>query len=306
MGLNIFKKFTEGLAKTKNDLSNKLNHLVALHKKVDEELFEDLEDVLIGSDIGVSSTMAIMEQLRLSTSQDKLKEPQQIVDKLKEIIKNNITQTTAFDEGQIKTPLVLLIVGVNGVGKTTTIGKLANRYKQMGHDVLVAAGDTFRAAATEQLQIWCERAGVDLISSQEGSDPAAVIFDAIQSAKARKKDVLICDTAGRLHNKKNLMNELNKIFRVVKREYEEAEKQVYLVIDATTGQNGITQAKMFKEVANIDGIVLTKLDGTSKGGIIIPVQDELGIPVRYVGLGEKLDDLQVFDPNEFVSAIFDQ
>jgi fused signal recognition particle receptor len=224
---------------------------------------------------------------------------------LKKHLKEAIMEGESFDDSTLETPMIILIVGVNGVGKTTTIGKLAHRYQSMGKKVLVAAGDTFRAAATEQLQIWCERAGVDIIANKEGSDPAAVIFDSIQAAKARGTDILICDTAGRLHNKKNLMNELNKIFRVVEKEYDEKHKQVYLVLDATTGQNGIIQAKTFKEVAKIDGIILTKLDGTAKGGIIIPVQKELNVPVKYVGLGEKLDDLQLFDPNNFVDAIFE-
>jgi fused signal recognition particle receptor len=305
MAVNIFKKFTEGLSKTKNDLSDKLDNLFKIHSKIDDELLDELEEILITSDMGVESTMEIIDKLRKTVKDEKLKDHQSILSTLKKHLKEAIMEGEPFDDSALETPMIILIVGVNGVGKTTTIGKLAHRYKSMGKKVLVAAGDTFRAAATEQLQIWCERAGVDIIANKEGSDPAAVIFDSIQAAKARGTDILICDTAGRLHNKKNLMNELNKIFRVVEKEYDEKHKQVFLVLDATTGQNGIIQAKTFKEVAKIDGIILTKLDGTAKGGIIIPVQKELNVPVKYVGLGEKLDDLQLFDPNNFVDAIFE-
>lgn len=305
MAVNIFKKFAEGLSKTKNDLSGKLDSLFKIHSKIDDELLDELEEILITSDMGVESTMEIIEKLRKTVKEEKLKDHQSILSTLKKHLKEAIMEGEPFDDRTLETPMIILIVGVNGVGKTTTIGKLAHRYQSMGKKVLVAAGDTFRAAAIDQLQIWCERAGVDIIANKEGSDPAAVIFDSIQAAKARGTDILICDTAGRLHNKKNLMNELNKIFRVAEKEYDEKHKQVYLVLDATTGQNGIIQAKTFKEVAKIDGIILTKLDGTAKGGIIIPVQKELNVPVKYVGLGEKLDDLQLFDPNNFVDAIFE-
>jgi fused signal recognition particle receptor len=305
MSLNIFKKFADGLIKTKNDLSIKLDGLFSMYSKIDDELFDELEDILIGSDIGVDSTMEIVEFLKKTAKSEKLKAPEEIKAKLKAHIKEIIHVDDDFDENEMDTPTIVLIIGVNGVGKTTTIGKLAHRYKNLGKKVLVAAGDTFRAAAVEQLQIWCDRSGVDLVANKEGSDPAAVIYDAIQSAKAKKTDILICDTAGRLHNKKNLMNELNKIFRVVEKEYEKDKIQVYLVIDATTGQNGIIQAKTFKEAADIDGIILTKLDGTAKGGIVIPVQKELKVPVKYVGLGEKIDDLQLFDSDKFVDAIFE-
>lgn len=305
MAANIFKKFTEGLSKTKNDLTDKLDNLFKIHSKIDDDLLDELEEILITSDMGVESTMDIINKLRKTVKEEKLKDHQSILSALKKHLKEAIMEGETFDDSTLQTPMIILIVGVNGVGKTTTIGKLAHRYQSMGKKVLVAAADTFRAAAIDQLQIWCERAGVDIIANKEGSDPAAVIFDSIQAAKARGTDILICDTAGRLHNKKNLMNELNKIFRVVEKEYDEKHKQVYLVLDATTGQNGIIQAKTFKEVAKIDGIILTKLDGTAKGGIIIPVQKELKVPVKYVGLGEKLDDLQLFDPNNFVDAIFE-
>ncbi|HAE42585.1 MAG TPA: signal recognition particle-docking protein FtsY [Clostridiales bacterium] len=305
MAINIFKKFSEGLSKTKTDLSGKLDNLFKLHSKIDDELLDELEEILITSDMGVESTMEIIDKLRKTVKDEKLKDHKSILSALKKHLKEAIMEGETFDDESMETPMIILIVGVNGVGKTTTIGKLAHRYQSMGRKVLVAAGDTFRAAAIDQLQIWCDRAGVEIIANKEGSDPAAVIFDAIQAAKARKTDILICDTAGRLHNKKNLMNELNKIFRVAEKEYDTNHKQVYLVLDATTGQNGIIQAKTFKEVAKIDGIILTKLDGTAKGGIIIPVQKELNVPVKYVGLGEKLDDLQVFDPNNFVEALFE-
>lgn len=305
MAINIFKKFTDGLKKTKDEFASKIDSVFSMYTKIDDDLLEDLEDILIGSDIGIESTMDIIEHLKKCVKTEKLKTPDEIKIKLKEYLKELIHTDNEFNDSNMKIPTVILIIGVNGVGKTTTIGKLANRYKLMGKNVLVAAGDTFRAAAVEQLQVWCDRAGVDLIANKDGSDPAAVIFDSVQAAKSRNADILICDTAGRLHNKINLMNELNKIFRVVDKQYETAFKQVYLVIDATTGQNGIIQAKTFKEAADIDGIILTKLDGTAKGGIIVPVQKELGVPVKYVGLGEQIDDLQPFDSNKFVDAIFE-
>lgn len=305
MAVNIFKKFADGLLKTKNDLSNKFDNVFKLHTKIDNELLDDIEDILISSDIGVESTIDIINYLKEKVKTEKLANPEDIKIKLKNYIRKIINDGSDFDDNNILSPTIILIIGVNGVGKTTTIGKLANRYKSMGKKVLVAAGDTFRAAAVEQLQVWCERAEVDIIANKEGSDPAAVIYDSIQAAKSRGTDILICDTAGRLHNKKNLMNELNKIFKVIDKEYDELHKQVYLVIDATTGQNGILQAKTFKELVRIDGIILTKLDGTAKGGIIIPIQKEIDVPVRYVGLGEKIDDLQLFDSDKFVNAIFE-
>ncbi len=304
--MSLFKKFTQGLSKTKNDLSNKLNQVFRAYQVANEEMLEDLEEILISSDIGVNTTMDLVEALRRKIKEEKIKDPQTVMVLLKQLLKETLSKEVPIDEGTLLMPRIILVVGVNGVGKTTTIGKLAYRYKNMGKKVIVAAGDTFRAAAVEQLQIWCDRAGVDLVSNKEGSDPAAVIFDGIQAAKARKADILICDTAGRLHNKKNLMNELHKIFKVVDKEYDDEHKDVFLVVDATTGQNGIIQAKTFQEVVTIDGIVLTKLDGTAKGGVVIPVQNELKVPVRYVGLGEKIDDMQPFDVDHFVEAIFGQ
>ncbi|MBN2285353.1 MAG: signal recognition particle-docking protein FtsY [Tissierellales bacterium] len=305
MALNVFKKFTEGLQKTKEELSNKLDAVFSSFGKVDASLFDELEDILISSDIGVESTIEIIDYLKKVAKAEKIKDPADIKLKLKEHIKSILNIDEATNDEELPYSSIILIVGVNGVGKTTTIGKLAHLYKSMGEKVIVAAGDTFRAAAVEQLQIWCQKSGVDIIANKEGSDPAAVIFDAVQAAKARNANKLICDTAGRLHNKKNLMNELNKIFRVVEKEYEKNQIKVYLVIDATTGQNGIIQAKAFNEAVHIDGIILTKLDGTAKGGIVIPIQKELKVPIKYVGLGEKIDDLQSFDYEKFVDAIFD-
>lgn len=302
---NIFIKFREGLRKTKNNLNSQIENAFKIYKKIDDDLLEEIEEILITADIGVNTTLQIIDNVKEEVKKNKLTDPNDI----KVIIKNQIKSILSSNEyakKEIPTNKnkIILIIGVNGVGKTTSIGKLSYKYKKAGNKVLVAAGDTFRAAAVEQLSEWCNRADVELVANLEGTDPASVIYDAIQSAKAKKSNILICDTAGRLHNKKNLMNELNKIFRVIEREYPKAEKEVLLVIDSTTGQNGIIQAKMFMETCNIDGIILTKLDGTAKGGIVIPVQLELGIPVKYIGIGEKIDDLQDFDVNIFVDSIF--
>jgi fused signal recognition particle receptor len=297
---SIITKFKEGLKKTRNSFANKIDDLFSRHLKIDDELYEDLEDILISSDIGAEATMEIIDELEEKIKENKIQD----VEEVKPLLKNLLLQVVDFQKKENEEKKkVILIVGVNGVGKTTSIGKLSKIYRDSNKRVLVAAGDTFRAAAIEQLDKWCSRADVDLISNKEGSDPSSVIYDAINAAKARDTDILICDTAGRLHNKKNLMNELNKISRVIDKEYSEAEKLVYLVIDANTGQNGIVQAEYFKEVTNIDGIILTKLDGTSKGGIIIPIQKKLQVPVVYVGLGEGIDDLQEFDPESFIDSI---
>ena len=268
-------------------------------------MFDDLEEILVTADVGINTTMNIIDNLKLRVKEEKIKEPQAVKELLKQEIMEIMNNEDGSNQLNIKpSPAVILVVGVNGVGKTTTIGKLAYNLKKEGNKVLIAAGDTFRAAAIEQLEEWGNRAGVDIIAHREGADPAAVIYDGIQAAKARKTDVLICDTAGRLHNKKNLMNELNKIFRVVEREYPEAKKEVLLVLDATTGQNAISQAKVFKEVTNITGVCLTKLDGTAKGGVVIGLQSELSLPVKLVGVGEGIEDLQEFNPRDFVDAIF--
>ncbi|HCX03003.1 MAG TPA: signal recognition particle-docking protein FtsY [Clostridiales bacterium] len=297
---SIITKFKDGLKKTRNNFANKIDDLFSRHLKIDEELYEELEEILISSDMGIEATLEIIEMLQNQIKENKIQDVSKVKPLLKEILVKEITYKEKPDQEE-KT--VILVVGVNGVGKTTTIGKLSKIFKDEGKKVLVAAGDTFRAAAIEQLEKWCQRAQVELVSNKEGSDPSSVIYDGINAAKARNTDILICDTAGRLHNKKNLMKELNKISRVIDKEYPEANKLVYLVIDANTGQNGIVQAEYFKEVTNIDGIVLTKLDGTSKGGIIVPIQRKLDVPVVYVGLGEGIEDLQKFDEEKFVDSI---
>ncbi|MDY0234444.1 MAG: signal recognition particle-docking protein FtsY [Gudongella sp.] len=301
----FLEKLKSGLSKTRKDMSNKIEDVLKIYKKVDDELFDDLEDILISADIGVSSTMKIIERLKLRIKEERISESTEVKNLLKNEIKIIMQESVKNNDFLLEPhPSVILIVGVNGVGKTTTIGKLAYAFKNNGKKVLIAAGDTFRAAAIEQLTEWSNRAGVDIISHSEGADPAAVIFDGIQAAKARKTDILICDTAGRLHNKANLMNELNKIFRIVDREYSEATKEVLLVLDATTGQNAINQAKVFKEVANITGVILTKLDGTAKGGVAIALQTELNLPIKVIGVGEGIDDIQPFDVDSFIDAIF--
>lgn len=304
--LNFFEKLKKGLTKTRDDFSGKIDGIIKSYKKIDEKLFEDLEEVLVTSDVGINTTMKLIDNLRERIKEDKVIEPEEVKALLKDEIKKIMEISVLENKLNIEpSPAVILVVGVNGVGKTTTIGKLANNFKKQGKKVLIAAGDTFRAAAIEQLEEWSKRSGVDFVAHSEGSDPAAVIYDGIQAAKARKMDILICDTAGRLHNKSNLMEELNKIFRVIEKEYGNASKEILLVLDATTGQNAINQAKVFKEVANITGVALTKLDGTAKGGVIIALHSELNIPVKLVGVGEGIEDLQEFIVEDFVDAIFD-
>ncbi|WFA09787.1 signal recognition particle-docking protein FtsY [Tissierella sp. Yu-01] len=304
--MSLFEKLKNGLTKTRNDMSNKIEDILNSYKKVDEELFEDLEEALVTADVGATTTMEIIDRLKDRIKKEKVNDPLTVKELLKDEIK--ILMKESVSDNTLKLdplPAVILVVGVNGVGKTTTIGKLSHSFKEEGKKVLIAAGDTFRAAAIEQLEEWANRSKAEIIAHTEGADPAAVVFDGIQAAKARKSDILICDTAGRLHNKSNLMNELNKIFRVVDREYPDATKEVLLVLDATTGQNAINQAKVFKEVANLTGVALTKLDGTAKGGVIIALQSELNLPVKLVGVGEGIDDLQPFIVDDFVEAIFD-
>lgn len=296
-------KLKEGLSKTRNNITERVENLLSFTKTIDEELFEELEEILITSDIGVKTTTKIIDMLRKRIKERKINE----ADKVKELLKEIIVEITGNDKKNIlpeKTPAVYMVVGVNGVGKTTSIGKMALHLKNKGYKVMLAAGDTFRAAAIDQLEVWGNRAGVEVIKHQEGSDPAAVIFDAIQSAKAKNIDILICDTAGRLHNKKNLMEELRKINKVVDREYNNSYRQTFLVLDSTTGQNALIQAKEFIEVADVNGLILTKLDGTAKGGVVIAINDELNIPVKMIGVGEGIDDLQEFDPKAFVDAMF--
>ncbi|MFR4986840.1 MAG: signal recognition particle-docking protein FtsY [Lachnospirales bacterium] len=292
-----------GLSKTRDSILNGVEQVLSSFTKIDEELFEELEESLIMSDIGVETSTYIIGKVREIVKAERIKDVAEIKDVIVRVISNILEE----DAGDfiLKSPSVILIIGVNGVGKTTTIGKLASNYKKQGKKVILAAGDTFRAAAIDQLQVWGERSGIDVIKHQEGSDPAAVVFDAIQAGKARGADLLICDTAGRLHNKKNLMEELKKISRIVNRENPDAQIETLLVLDATTGQNALQQAKLFSEVSDITGIVLTKLDGTAKGGVVIAIKNELKIPVRFIGVGEGIDDLRPFDAKEFSKALFE-
>lgn len=299
----FFDKLKDGLSKTRNSISGKVSEVLKLAITIDDELYEELEEILITADIGVETSIHVIEKLKKKVKEDKIKDPAEIIPCLREVIIDILGEDENSSK-PIQLPKVILIIGVNGVGKTTSIGKIASKLKAEKYKVLVAAADTFRAAAIDQLEVWVNRAGVDLVKHQEGSDPAAVVFDAVQAAKARKVDILICDTAGRLHNKKNLMDELSKINRVIKREYIEAHMETLLVLDATTGQNGVQQAKQFMEICPIDGIILTKLDGTAKGGIVISIKKQLNIPVVYIGVGEGVDDLQEFNSRDFVEALF--
>ena len=301
--VNLFERLKQGLTKAKQGITDKIDDVLKSYTKVDEELLEELEEILITADVGVNTTMDIIDKLRDKIKENKITEPSGVKAELKNIIEDILTNENSTLNVE-KSPTIILMVGVNGVGKTTTIGKLANRYKQEGKKILLAAGDTFRAAAIEQLEVWAGRSNVDIIKHQEGADPGAVVFDAIKAAKARKVDLLICDTAGRLHKKANLMNELGKVFKIVDREFPEANKEVLLVVDATTGQNAVVQAKTFKEVADITGIVLTKLDGTAKGGVVLAVKSEVDVPVKLIGVGEKVEDLQDFDAKAFSEALF--
>ncbi len=301
--MGFFDKLKQGLLKTKNAIVDKIDGLFKNFVRVDEDLFEELEELLISADIGVNTTMEILDELRDTVKENRIKDPAEVKDELFSILKRMIGEHEALNLST--KPSVILVIGVNGVGKTTSIGKIANDLKHKGKKVIVAAADTFRAAAAEQLSVWCDRAGVDIIKQVAGADPASVVFDAINAVKSRSADVLIIDTAGRLHNKKNLMDELAKIDRVINRELPGAAKETLLVLDATTGQNAVMQAKEFKEASKITGLVLTKLDGTAKGGIIISIRKELGIPVKFIGVGEKIDDMKPFDSKEFASALFE-
>ncbi len=296
-------KLKSGLSKTKNAIFGQVDNIVRAFVKVDEDLLDELEELLICSDVGVNATEEIIDELRERIKDGRLKEKEQVTEALREILSDMIGEGEPL---KLETrPSVILVIGVNGAGKTTSIGKISNRLIKSGKKVVVAAADTFRAAAIDQLAVWCERSGADIVKQNEGSDPAAVVFDAIAYAKKREADVLIVDTAGRLHNKVNLMNELSKINRVIERELPGASRENLLVLDATTGQNAILQAKEFKNSADITGLVLNKLDGTAKGGIVISIKKELGIPVKFIGVGEKIDDMQEFDSHEFVEALFE-
>lgn len=299
----FFAKLKAGLDKTRKNILGGVDGVLGAFTKIDEDLFEELEEALIMADMGVQTTMDIVENLRKRVKRERTTDPSLIkgmlIDEITAILEEDTEETE-----NLPSPTVMLVIGVNGVGKTTTIGKLAHNFKQEGKSVLLAAADTFRAAAIDQLEIWGERSGIEVIKHEENSDPAAVVYDAVHAARSKKSDLLICDTAGRLHNKKNLMEELRKIARVIEREHPDAHKEVYLVLDATTGQNALQQAKLFQEVADITGIILTKLDGTAKGGIVVAIKSELKIPVRYIGVGEGIDDLQKFHAAEFAGALF--
>ena len=299
----FFSRLVAGLSKTRNNIASVFDDIFSGFSSIDDDFYEELEEVPVMADIGIHTTEKIIEDLKIKVKENHIKDPSECRDYLIRSIKEQMSVSEdAYDFENKKT--VLLVIGVNGVGKTTSVGKLAAQYKKAGKKVLLAAADTFRAGAIEQLVEWSHRAGVDIIAGHEGSDPASVVFDAVQAAKARNADILICDTAGRLHNKKNLMEELKKINRIIDREYPEAYRETFIVLDGTTGQNALVQAKQFKETADITGIVLTKLDGTAKGGIAIAIQSELAVPVKYIGIGEKVDDLQKFDSDSFVDALF--
>lgn len=303
---NLFEKLKSGLSKTKDNLTDKVSEVLNLAVKIDEELYEELEEILITADIGVDTSLDIIERVKNKVKEKKIKDPREVYTCLKEALVEILCEDNNNEEGisPKTTPHIMLIIGVNGAGKTTSIGKISAKLKGDGYKVVMAAADTFRAAAIDQLEVWSNRAGVDIIRHQEGSDPGAVVFDAIQATKARKAEFLICDTAGRLHNKKNLMNELEKINRIIDREYSEANKETLLVLDATTGQNALQQAKQFAEACPIDGIILTKLDGTAKGGVVIAIKHQLNIPVKLIGVGEGIEDLQEFNAESFVEALF--
>lgn len=301
--MGLFKKIKEGLKKTRDSVVGQIDSMLKSFTKIDEELFEELTELLVMGDVGVTTAEQITDELRTRVKKEGIKDPSQIRHLLEEVVADMLR---GDEELKINTkPSIILVIGVNGVGKTTTIGKLANNLRNQGKSVLLAAADTFRAAAIEQLEVWADRSGCDIVKQKEGSDPAAVIFDAISAAKARNTDVIICDTAGRLHNKKHLMDELAKIGRVIDRELPDADKEFLLVLDATTGQNAVNQAEQFSKATGITGIVLTKLDGTAKGGVVLAIKNGLGIPVKYIGVGEQIDDLQEFVPEDFSKALFD-
>lgn len=298
--MGLFAKLREGLTKTRDSLMGRVDTLVKETRKIDEDFYEELEDILLMSDCGMKATTAIMDELRRRVSESKVKD----ADTAKQMLKDIMIEQMDIPRPPLRWPMVMLVVGVNGAGKTTTIGKLALRFQNIGRRIILCAADTFRAAAADQLTVWAERARVPIVKHAEGADPAAVVYDGIQSAKAQGADLLIVDTAGRLHNKKNLMDELNKMRRVIDREFPEADVRCMLVLDATTGQNGLAQARAFKEVCEIGGIILTKLDGTAKGGIALAIRQELEVPVWYIGVGEGIDDLQPFNAKDFVEALF--
>ncbi|NPV92146.1 MAG: signal recognition particle-docking protein FtsY [Firmicutes bacterium] len=303
--VNIFNRLKAGLSKTRQGLVDKVEQIISRHKNIDEELYEEMEEALIQADVGVNTSLELIANLRQEVKKNKITEAEQLKDVLKQLISDVLDTGVPTLNLDGEGTSVIMVVGVNGVGKTTTIGKLASRFRQEGKKVLIAAADTFRAAAIDQLEVWGQRAGVEVIRHQEGSDPAAVVYDGMQAARSRKADILIVDTAGRLHTKVNLMEELKKVRRVIERDSPKAPHEVLLVLDATTGQNAISQAKLFSQAAGVTGLALTKLDGTARGGIVIAIASELNIPVKLIGIGEQVEDLRDFNPREFVDAIFD-
>lgn len=302
--MGFFGKLFKGLTKARDNIMSGLDQIFNGFSQIDDDFYEEIEEILVMADLGINTASEIIDNLKVKVKEQHIKEPAECKQLLVDTIKEQMDLGENAYEYEHRRS-VLLVVGVNGVGKTTTIGKLAAQYHQQGKKVILAAADTFRAAAVEQLAEWARRAGVDMISQGEGADPASVVYDAVQSAKAKQADILICDTAGRLHNKKNLMEELKKINRVIDREYPDAYRETLVVLDGTTGQNALVQARQFKEAVDISGIILTKMDGTAKGGIAVAIQSELGVPVKYIGIGEKIEDLQKFDPDSFVNALFD-
>ena len=303
MAFNIFKKFNLGLKKTRDSMSGAIDEVIKENENITDELFDDLEEILIMGDVGMNTSAEICEKLRDYVSKKHLKKSSQVKGAIKEIVAEMLQG--GEDMGLVTMPSVILVIGVNGVGKTTTIGKMAAMYKAQGKKVILGAADTFRAAAIDQLEVWADRAGVDIVKHQEGADPAAVVYDTIQAGIARDADIIICDTAGRLHNKKNLMDELAKIYRIIDKELPYNDRESLLVLDATTGQNAVNQARDFKNVCEITGIVLTKLDGTAKGGVVLSIKNDLKVPVKFVGVGEQIDDLQPFNPQAFADGLFD-
>ena len=301
---NFFAKLKQGLSKTRSNIVDSIESVFTSHDKIDDDFYEELEEILVMGDVGIHATEEILDELKLAVKKRECRKPDECREYLIDVIKEKM-RVTESDYEFLDKPSVVMVIGVNGVGKTTTIGKLAHIYRNKGKSVLIAAADTFRAAASEQLEIWAERAGVDMIGANDGADPSSVIYDAVNAARSRHVDVLLCDTAGRLHNKKNLMNELEKMNRIIDKNYPGVKRENLIVLDATTGQNALNQAREFGEVAPLSGIVLTKMDGTAKGGIAIAIQSELGIPVKFIGVGEGIDDLQEFDSDTFVNALFD-
>lgn len=302
--MGIFSKFAKGLKRTRESMTQQVDEVIEAYEEITDDFYDDLEEILIMGDVGMPTATKIISDLKNRVQNDKIKDTKQVREVLKDIV-SGIVWGGSWLKLRTK-PSIILVIGVNGVGKTTTIGKMAARFKAQGKKVVLGAADTFRAAAIEQLEVWAQRADVELIKHAEGSDPASVVYDTISAGKARNADIIICDTAGRLHNKKNLMEELNKISRVIEREMPDSSKEVLLVLDATTGQNAVNQAKEFKEAAGITGIVLTKLDGTARGGVILAINNELDVPVKFVGVGEQIDDLQPFDADAFASGLFDK